>query len=150
MEDIPQELLEDVINEYKEAFQTLDQDRDGFITVADIARLLSSLNQKPTQNELNDLMLTLDPEQSGQISFIQFVKLLVLVNRNFDREESLRSVFLCFDRNGDGNLNSQEIYYVLKAINLNISRAEVEEIVGEFGGQIGFEQFCRAFGRLDM
>ena len=40
MNDIPPELLEDLIAEYKEAFATLDSDGDGVVTRADIERIL--------------------------------------------------------------------------------------------------------------
>lgn len=120
--DIPQELMEDIINEYKEAFNILDQDGDGAIKSEDIERLLITMNQKPSAEEMKDIMLTLDPEQTGEISFIQFIKFSIMCQRTFNREATLRNVFLAFDRNGDGNLNASELFYVMKALKMNVTR----------------------------
>ena len=46
--DIPADLIEDLLNEYKETFIALDSDGDGFITKADFEKLLFTLNQKPS------------------------------------------------------------------------------------------------------
>jgi len=45
---------------------------------------------------------------------------MVLVTRNFDREETLRNAFLCFDRNCDGNVNASELLFVLKSLGIQI------------------------------
>eukprot|EP00703_Trepomonas_sp_PC1_P003454 JAP93152.1 Calmodulin [Trepomonas sp. PC1] len=147
--DIPTDLIEDLLNEYKETFVAMDQDGDGLITKADFERLLFTLNQKPSQEELDDMYSAIDPENQ-KINFTQFIKLLVVLHRHFDREETLRSVFLCFDRNGDGNLGTSEILYVLKQLGIQVSRQEVEDVVQEQGGCIGFEQFCKVFGRYEL
>lgn len=147
--DIPTDLIEDLLNEYKETFVAMDQDGDGFVTKADVERLLFSLNQKPTPDEIEDIYTVLDPDNQ-KINFTQFVKLLVVVHRSFDREETLRSVFLAFDRNGDGNLGTAEIFYVLRQLGIQVQRQEIEDIVQEQGGCIGFEQFCKVFGRYEL
>lgn len=150
MENFPIELREDLLQEFKDAFLVFDHDADGEISAQDIENVLKAFDQKPTTDELKSLMEVIDQSGTGKITFIQFVKLLVLSQTCFDREETLRAVFLCFDRNGDGNIGPAELHYVMKTLGINFSRQDAEELLGEFGGVIGIEQFCKLFGRTEL
>merc|ERR1712013_804748 len=45
------------IQEYKEAFNMIDQDRNGFITKEDLAGMFSSMGKDPPETYLEDVIL---------------------------------------------------------------------------------------------
>ena len=51
LDDIP----EDRRKEYKDAFEMFDKDKDGTITTKEFANVMRSLNQDPTEEELNEI-----------------------------------------------------------------------------------------------
>jgi calmodulin len=50
MDEIPDHRLK----EYRDAFEMFDKDKDGTITAKELATVMKSLNQDPTEQELND------------------------------------------------------------------------------------------------
>lgn len=55
---VPQadQLTEEQISEYREAFQLFDRDGDGTITAAELGVVLRSFGMNPDESELNDMV----------------------------------------------------------------------------------------------
>ena len=53
MEEIPESKLK----EYRDAFELFDKDKDGTITAKELANVMKSLNQDPSEQELNPAYL---------------------------------------------------------------------------------------------
>merc|ERR1711868_308910 len=60
---------QDQIQEFKEAFNMIDQNRDGFIDKEDLHDMLASLGKDPTDKYLEDMM----KEAPGPINFTMFL-----------------------------------------------------------------------------
>ena len=76
---------QDQIKEFKEAFNMIDQNRDGFIDKEDLQDMLASLGEDPTDEYLEGMM----NEAPDAINFTRFLTLFaekllgVKVNFNF-------------------------------------------------------------------
>ena len=84
------------------------------------------------------------------MTFLEFTKLMVTNTRNYDQEETLREVFLAFDRNGDGTLAPGELHCCLTWMGMQVARDDLEELCNEFGGEIKFKDFCKTIGKFDF
>ena len=60
---------QDQIQEFKEAFNMIDQNRDGFIDHEDLHDMLASLGKDPTEDYLEGMM----GEAPGPINFTMFL-----------------------------------------------------------------------------
>ena len=72
LDDIPQERR----LEYKDAFEMFDKNKDGTISTKDLINVLRSLNQDPTEEELNEMIAEVDLDGNGEIALLDAVMVL--------------------------------------------------------------------------
>merc|ERR1712233_104878 len=70
------QLTEEQIAEFKEAFSLFDKDGDGTITTKELGTVMRSLGQTPTEAELQDMINEVDADGSGTIDFAEFLSLM--------------------------------------------------------------------------
>ncbi|KRW98816.1 hypothetical protein PPERSA_10587 [Pseudocohnilembus persalinus] len=81
------------IAEYKEAFSLFDKSGDGYIDVKWLGMLIRSLNKNPTEDELQEIQLEIDPNSQGVVEFPDFLTAMVKRNKEVDPEEELQEAF---------------------------------------------------------
>ena len=69
-------LTETQIDEFREAFNSFDEDGGGSIDTGELQAVLKSLGQEATQEELDKLIAVADTDGSGDIDFLEFVVLV--------------------------------------------------------------------------
>ncbi|PIA45098.1 hypothetical protein AQUCO_01700557v1 [Aquilegia coerulea] len=69
-------LTEEQIIEFEEAFHLFDKDGDGCITIDELATVIRSLDQNPTEEELLDMINEVDVDGNGTIEFEEFLNLM--------------------------------------------------------------------------
>uniref|UniRef100_A0A2C9LU79 EF-hand domain-containing protein n=1 Tax=Biomphalaria glabrata TaxID=6526 RepID=A0A2C9LU79_BIOGL len=57
-----EQLTEETIAEFKEAFSLFDKDGDGTITTKELGTVMRSLGQNPTEAELQDMINEVDAD----------------------------------------------------------------------------------------
>ena len=95
-------LTEEQIAEFKEAFSLFDKDGDGTITTKELGTVMRSLGQNPTEAELQDMINEVDADGNGTIDFPEFLSLMARKMKDTDTEEELVEAFKVFDRDGNG------------------------------------------------
>ncbi|KAJ6408453.1 hypothetical protein OIU84_011714 [Salix udensis] len=63
------QLTDEQISEFKEAFSLFDKDGDGCITTKELGTVMRSLGQNPTEAELQDMINEVDADGNGTIDF---------------------------------------------------------------------------------
>ncbi|KAG8517812.1 Myosin regulatory light polypeptide 9, partial [Galemys pyrenaicus] len=86
------------IQEFKEAFNMIDQNRDGFIDKEDLHDMLASLGKNPTDEYLEGMM----SEAPGPINFTMFLTMFGEKLNGTDPEDVIRNAFACFDEEASG------------------------------------------------
>ena len=69
-------LTEEQIAEFKEAFGLFDKDGSKTIATKELGTVMKSLGQNPTEAELQDMINEVDSEGKGQIDFPEFLSLM--------------------------------------------------------------------------
>lgn len=64
------QLTEEQIAEFKEAFSLFDKDGDGTITTKELGTVMRSLGQNPTEAELQDMINEVDADGEFKIIII--------------------------------------------------------------------------------
>ncbi|ODV83243.1 hypothetical protein CANARDRAFT_177885 [[Candida] arabinofermentans NRRL YB-2248] len=67
---------QDVEAEILEAFKVFDSDGDGKISQAELIRVLTTIGEKLTEQEAEQMMQAADTDSDGQIDIEEFAKIL--------------------------------------------------------------------------
>ena len=79
--------------EFKEVFMLFDKDEDGSISMAELAVVMRSLGQRPTETELREMVLDVDQNDNGMIEFNEFLQMMSKKMREGDCEDELKEAF---------------------------------------------------------
>jgi len=143
MDEIPDIKLK----EYRDAFEMFDKDKDGVITAKELANVMRSLNQDPTENELREMIDEVDLNGNGKIDFEEFVQLMNRRARDTDTEEEIIQAFRVFDKDGNGTISSNELRHIMSTLGEKLSDDEIEQMIQEADidgdGYINYEEFVR-------
>ena len=125
------QLTEEQIAEFKEAFSLFDKDGDGSITTKELGTVMRSLGQNPTEAELQDMINEVDADGNGTIDFPEFLSLMARKMKDTDTEEELIEAFKVFDKDGNGYISSAELRHVMTNLGEKLTDEEVDEMIRE-------------------
>ncbi|XP_035162631.1 calmodulin-like protein 3 [Callithrix jacchus] len=141
------QLTEEQITEFKEAFSLFDKDGDGCITTHELGTVMRSLGQNPTEAELQDMMREIDQDGNGTVDFPEFLGMMARKMRDKDSEEEIREAFRVFDKDGNGFVSTSELRHIMTRLGEKLSDEEVEEMIRaadtDGDGQVNYEEFVR-------
>jgi Ca2+-binding EF-hand superfamily protein len=63
------------INFIRETFKYFDKDNDGFININDLSKIFLHLGEQLNQQQLNEMLLTIDYDQDGYVTFKDFIQM---------------------------------------------------------------------------
>ena len=92
-----QTISEHAINEFKQAFNIFDKDKDGYITIKELEQIMKKLGQNLTESELQNMINEVDIDGSGTIDFRDFLGIMIKRLKEADGEDELIEVFKIFD-----------------------------------------------------
>uniref|UniRef100_A0A2K6B1Q6 Myosin light chain 10 n=1 Tax=Macaca nemestrina TaxID=9545 RepID=A0A2K6B1Q6_MACNE len=116
------------IQEFKEAFTIMDQNRDGFIDKEDLRDTFAALGRINVKNEELEAMVK---EAPGPINFTVFLTMFGEKLKGTDPEETILHAFKVFDTEGKGFVKADVIKEKLMT---QADRFSEEEVNWDFGG----------------
>jgi len=138
-------LTDEQIQEFREAFSLFDKDGNGRITIKELGVVMLNLGQNPTDNELQDMINEVDADGSGTIEFDEFVQMMRKKSKDTNVEEEMRQAFKVFDQDGNGTISAQELKKVMQNLGENLSDEEIREMIKEADedgdGEVNFDEF---------
>nr|ABF21065.1 calcium sensor cameleon D2cpv [synthetic construct] len=141
------QLTEEQIAEFKEAFSLFDKDGDGTITTKELGTVMRSLGQNPTEAELQDMINEVDADGNGTIYFPELLTMLARKMKDTDSEEEIREAFRVFDKDGNGYISAAELRHVMTNLGEKLTDEEVDEMIREADidgdGQVNYEEFVQ-------
>ena len=94
--NILENLTDEQIAEFKEAFQIFDKDGDGSITTKELGTVMRSLGQNPSDDEIRQMIIDVDEDKSETIDFKEFLGLMAKNMKENDSEDELIEAFKMF------------------------------------------------------
>mmetsp|Transcript_86472 Transcript_86472/g.201200 ORF Transcript_86472/g.201200 Transcript_86472/m.201200 type:complete len:154 (+) Transcript_86472:56-517(+) len=139
-------LTEDLVEEFREAFELFDKDGLGSISVEDVGVFMKALGRRLSSDELK-AMTEGEVDSVGRIQFPQFIKLVAAKLQETDSIEDMREAFLVFDRDKSGSISGSELKHVMHSLGEQVTTEEVEEMIKEVSpdgnGELSFEDFLQ-------
>ena len=125
----------DSVAEIKEAFRLFDQDGDGYISLAELGRVMRSLGalllihlrplvsvsrspllgQNPTEAELQDMIDEVDADGNGMVDFPEFLTMMARKTR-YSESDEIKEAFKVFDKDGNGYISPAELRHVMTSL----------------------------------
>jgi Ca2+-binding EF-hand superfamily protein len=130
------------IQEFKEAFNMIDQNRDGFIDKEDLHDMLASLGKNPADDMLDSMMA----EAPGPINFTMFLTMFGDKLNGTDPEDVIKNAFACFDEENKGVIHEDRLRELLTSMGDRFTDEEVDEMYREApikNGQFDYVEFTR-------
>ncbi|KRX40812.1 Nucleolar MIF4G domain-containing protein 1 [Trichinella murrelli] len=130
------------IQEFKEAFNMIDQNRNGFIDKADLLDMYASLG-KEVGDEFIDEMIN---EAPGAINFTMFLTMFGEKMTGTDPEDVIRNAFQCFDEEGTGSISEHDLRTLLTTMGDRYTDDQVEELFKDApikDGMFNYVEFAR-------
>ena len=134
-----------VFIDLKEIFSAADVDQDGYLSEEEIRLTFSRINLPASYARRVFEAADLDDDEK-----ISFEEWRTFVEPKLQR---LQEAFSHFDKNGDGNIDSHEMYHVLEELELEVTEKDAEllrqEIDHNGDGKVDFADFLGVFALLE-
>jgi len=115
------------VQEFKEAFNMIDQNRDGFIDNEDLKDMLASMGQVASEDEVEKMI----KEAPGAINFTMFLTLFGEKLNGTDPEAVITNAFKCFDKDGTGVIQEDSMRALLMSMGERFTEDECDEMFNE-------------------
>jgi len=128
------------IQEFKEAFTMIDNDRDGIIGEDDLAAIFQSTGREADSKTIKEML----KECPDKINFTHFLTLFGEKLHGTDSETALRDAFKLFDEEKTGKLHEEYVKDLLQNVGDQYSKDEVKQVWKEApieGGQLDYLKF---------
>ncbi|XP_046366565.1 myosin regulatory light chain 12B-like [Haliotis rubra] len=112
------------IQEFKEAFNMIDQNRDGFIDKEDLHDMLASMGKSPTEAYLDEMMNA----APGPINFTMFLTMFGEKLNGTDPEDVIKNAFACFDEDSTGLIPEERLRELLTTMGDRFNDEDVDEM----------------------
>merc|ERR1711997_1261262 len=140
-----------MILQCQEAFAVFDTNNKGLEATKDLGNLLRVLGINPTNEELQDLTIQIDPNVTGYLKLPDLLDMMsrIILERNYDAQ--IEDAFRCFDKNGIGTISRQDFELLFENLGERLVDDEIEGLLDEADvdseGVITYSDFC-AFKNL--
>lgn len=141
-------LTQEEIDACREAFLAFDKNRNGSIDVWELRQVLEMMGQKPTDEEIFQMMSEVDENMMGSIDFADFLKVIEKQKEktlNYDDDSDLVDAYVACGGHPDksGYILKDTIVRIIKQdFGLTI---DIEDMIckvdKEGSGEICFEEF---------
>lgn len=134
--DMAEQLSEEQVAEFMEAFHRFDKDKDSAINTQE-------LGLNPSEATLKGFIARDDADGDGVISSQEFLAVIAKGVQARARADDLRTAFHAFDLDGDGHISMDELKQAMAQ--LEVSQEELDIMIREADmdrdGQVSYEEF---------
>jgi Ca2+-binding EF-hand superfamily protein len=134
------------IQEFKEAFTMIDQDRDGIIGPDDLSNIFQQIGREADPKVVKEMLA----ESSEKLNFTHFLTLFGEKLHGTDTEGTLRDAFTLFDEDKSGFLAEEYVKDLLMNVGDQYNKDEIKQVWKEApieGGKFDYLKFVRFIKR---
>ena len=118
---------EDII---KRAFNFIDFNKDGKLTIEEIRKMVESMGYKLKEGDVHDMINEVDLDGNGFINITEFRELLDnRVRKDSATNEEMIETFRYFDKDGDGLISTNDLFKAMNELGQNVKYEQAEDMV---------------------
>jgi Ca2+-binding EF-hand superfamily protein len=143
------------IDDFREAFDLFDKDRDGRITCQELFTVMQNIRQPATDIEIREMITHADKDGNGTVEFDEFLSMMArrLTVQDPEDDEAarrrheaeMRQAFQVFDIDGDGLIDASELRQTMANLGERLTdddvRAMIKEADKNGDGKVDYEEF---------
>ena len=141
------DLTDQQIIEFREAFQAFDKDGNGSISTKELGTVMRSLGQNLSEAEIKQMIEIVDEDKSGTIDFKEFLNLMARNMKIVNKEEKLLDALNTLDQDGSGKISKYKLRNIILKTDKKMTGEEIEEIIKTFDmdeeGNIDVQDFIQ-------
>ena len=141
------DLTDQQIIEFREAFQAFDKDGNGSISTKELGTVMRSLGQNLSEAEIKQMIEVVDEDKSGTIDFKEFLNLMARNMKIVNKEEELLDALNTLDQDGSGKISKYKLRNIILKTDKKMTGEEIEEIIKTFDmdeeGNIDVQDFIQ-------
>ena len=122
-------LTNEQIIEFREAFQAFDKDGSGSITTKELGTVMRSLGQNLNESEIREIIDEVDEDKNGTIDFHEFLSLMARKMKILDKEDELLDAFKILDVDGTGKISKYQLRYIILSTETGFTGDDIEELI---------------------
>uniref|UniRef100_A0A1B6GKA0 EF-hand domain-containing protein n=1 Tax=Cuerna arida TaxID=1464854 RepID=A0A1B6GKA0_9HEMI len=148
------ELSEEQKADIKEAFDLFDKGGNGKIETKELKVAIRALGFEPKQEEIKKMLSEIDKEESGMISYEEFLYLMAQKMTEKDSKEEIMKAFRLFDDDETGKISFKNLKRVARELGENLTDEELREMIDEADrdgdGEISQDEFLRIMKKTSL
>ncbi|XP_066496085.1 centrin-2 [Tiliqua scincoides] len=148
------ELTEEQKQEIREAFDLFDTDGTGNIDVKELKVAMRALGFEPKKDEIKKMILDIDKEGTGKISYNDFLGVMTQKMAEKDSKEEILKAFKLFDDDETGKISFKNLKRVAKELGENLTDEELQEMIDEADrdgdGEVNEQEFLRIMKKTSL
>eukprot|EP01104_Vermistella_antarctica_P006746 TRINITY_DN1744_c0_g1_i1.p1 TRINITY_DN1744_c0_g1~~TRINITY_DN1744_c0_g1_i1.p1 ORF type:complete len:241 (-),score=43.22 TRINITY_DN1744_c0_g1_i1:202-924(-) len=119
---------EDLINEFKGAFNVFDVDRTGSLDRNQLKTAMRQLGLKPTDEDISAMMKDAD-NGSGKVDANSFAAMMAEKLSKMDSQRDIVDAFECYDPEGTGSITGEQFKEILTSGSTKFTEREIRELI---------------------
>lgn len=131
------------IQEFKEAFNMIDQNKDQIISKDDLAEMFASLGKDHSDEYLQKML----DDAPGQINFTMFLTMFGEKLNGTDPEDVIKNAFQCFDDDGSGKIDEQYLRELLTTMGDRFTKEQCDLLLKDApiddNGLLSYTEFTK-------
>ena len=138
----------DEVSGLHDIFSLMDRGCNGKVSAEDMKQLLNSLKCYPNDAELSRIIVEVDFDCDGEISFEDFLVYCLKQETRcsaVEEDKEIKNAFDFLDRNGDGYVSAADLRHAMRSIGQDVEEQQAEEMLAEVDeegdGRISYECF---------
>ncbi|XP_042336222.1 centrin-2 [Sceloporus undulatus] len=148
------ELTEEQKQEIREAFDLFDTDGTGNIDVKELKVAMRALGFEPKKDEIKKMILDIDKEGTGKITFGDFLSVMTQKMAEKDSKEEILKAFKLFDDDETGKISFKNLKRVAKELGETLTDEELQEMIDEADrdgdGEVNEQEFLRIMKKTSL
>ena len=133
-----QSISESTRKEFKTAFQSVDTNKDGLISIDQLFNLLNILRYNPTDQEKNNLIEDYQENNVVQLDFDQFLDFMAKEMFEETTEKDLLTAFKLFDKEGMGKIPLSDLKKCLLNLNKDLTEEDLHDLLKDLQDERGY------------
>jgi calmodulin len=132
----------------KNAFNSFDREKKGYITTETVAEILRLMGQPFNQQTLDEMVEEVDEDKSGQLEFEEFIILAAKFIIEEDGEalqKELKEAFRLYDKEGNGFIPTSCLKEIMRELDDKLSDEDLDGMIAEIdsdgSGTVDFDEF---------